>query len=95
VRRIEQDQPGSRADRSGQRLTRHAEVGWIQANGTPDSPRKCHGRGVRVVVRLKHHHFIARLKQAEHGSRDALGGAGGDQDLGVWIDVNAVEPLLV
>src|SRR6185369_5307837 len=50
---------------------------------------------VGVVVGLERDDLVARLDQREHGRRDRLGGAGGDQDLAVRVVTEAVEPLVV
>ena len=52
-------------------------------------------RGVRVVVRLERDDLVARLAQREQRGRDRLGRARGDEHLGVGVEVEAVEALLV
>ncbi len=52
-------------------------------------------RGVRVVVRLEEHHLVAATGQRQDRRGDRLGGAGGDEHLGVRVVVEAVVALLV
>ena len=49
--------------------------------------------GVGVVERFDQQHLGARLDQADHGRRDGLGGAHGDQHLGVGVVGDAEVPL--
>ena len=48
-----------------------------------------------VEVGLEHHNLVARLDQRQHRRGDGLGRTGGDQHLGVGIDLQAVEASLV
>jgi hypothetical protein len=51
--------------------------------------------GTRVVERLERDDLVARFEQREHRRGDRLGGSGGDQYLGVGVEVEPVEALLV
>ena len=58
-------------------------------------PRELDAGGVGVVVGLEHDDLVARADQREQRGGDRLGGAGRHQDLGVGVEVQAVEPALV
>ena len=79
--------------------TRPASAGAVrrQSGGRPAAPslgdaaRPPHHRQVGVVQRLDQHHLVARLDQPEEAIGQRLGRAGGDQHLGLPVDVEAVE----
>ena len=64
-----------------------------EAHQARDRTRPAHDRQVAVVERLEQHHLVARLDEAEEAARQHLGSAGGDHDLALPIDLEAVEAL--
>ena len=95
VRRVQQQQPGARGDGGPQRLQVGAEPGGPQRDRDPGGARHGHAGGVGVVVGLERDGLVARLQERDQRGGDRLGGARGDQDLTVRVDVQAVEALLV
>ena len=63
--------------------------GDVRGAGEPDDG------AIGVVERLEGEHLIARTYQREQRGGDGLGGAGGDDDFGLRIRGQPVEPLLV
>ena len=91
VRRVEQHQLRLRgADGGGELVGVEGPVGRVQAHEA--RPRAGHGAagGVGVVGRLEHDDLVAGLAQGEQGGGDGLGGADGDEHLGLGIEVEAV-----
>ena len=72
-----------------------AEPGRPQGDRDPGGARHGHAGGVGVVVGLERDGLVARLEERDQRGGDRLGGARGDQDLAVGVDVHAVEALLV
>ena len=98
VRRVEQDQPGARPDGGAQlgRVEAVAAVGLrAQQDGHGARPGQGDARLVAVVHRLEHDDLVAVVEHPEQRPGERLGGAGGDQHLGVGIVVQPVEALLV
>src|SRR5690349_17330528 len=95
VRAVEQDEAGAGRDGFGE----FGQVGAEARRAQRDRDADAAGHGdvgrVGVVVGLERDHLVARLDQREHGRRDRLGGAGGNQDLAVRVIPEAVEPLVV
>ena len=95
VRGVDQDQPGP----AGHRVAQHVQVGpegrRPQRHRHPGGAGHRDARRIGVVVGLERDHLVAGLQQREHGRRDRLGGAGRHQHLGVRVDLQPVEPLLV
>ncbi len=65
---------------------------WSRSVGGPGQAD--HG-SVGIVERLERQHFVARSGEGENCGRDGLGGAGTDDDAGLGVGCQAVEPLLV
>jgi hypothetical protein len=97
VRGVQQDRGGAPADGRAQlgRVERPAVAAAPQRHRPPLRPGERDARGVRVVVRLEGDHLAARLGEGEDARGDRLGGAGGDQHLGVGVVVQPVVPPLV
>jgi len=98
VRRVQQDRPGAWSDRRPQcvEIEREPAGGGLgdQRNRPPGGAGEGDGRGVGVVVGLEEDHLVARLDQRQQGGGDGLGGADGDQDLGVRVEGGAVAGAL-
>ena len=62
-------------------------IGWSQRNVDRDAPIECCVRDVLVKEWLKHDHFITRLQEGGAKRINALVRAGGDNDLGVGVDL--------
>ena len=84
-----------RADRGPQRVGVEPEVGRAQGDRSAYSSGHLDHRDVGVVVGLEHDDLVALVDQPEQRGRDALGAAGGDDDLAVGVEVEPVVPLLV
>ncbi|MNI23995.1 hypothetical protein D3C73_776000 [compost metagenome] len=91
VRGVDHQQAGARGDRrthavpvdgEGLRIQRH-----VHRRGTGQLDR----RFVAVVGRVEHDHFLTGTHHGVDGVEDRLGGAAGDGDLGVRIDLRAVQ----
>jgi hypothetical protein len=97
VRGVEQDEAGAVGDRVAQLVQVEAEGAVVRAEGDRDAGAARHrdARRVRVVVRLQRDHLVARLQQGQQRGGDGLGGARGDQHLGVGVAGQPVEALLV
>jgi hypothetical protein len=98
VRRVEQHQPGTRAERGAQ-LTLVEGVAPVRAGTQRDRPAYRPGqrdrRRVRVVVGLEADHLVARLAQPQDRGGDRLGGARGDHHLAVRVALQTPEALFV
>ena len=95
VWRVEQQHPGAGAE-GGSQL-----VGIEGVGGRPQLHQAVRGAGHRdvgrvdVEVGLEGHHLVAGPGQGQDRRGDGLGGARGDQNLGVGVELQAPEPLLV
>ena len=98
VRRVEQDQPGARRH-GGAQLVGVEVVATVGAGAQQHRDGAGAGQGdarlVAVVHRLEHDDLVAVVEHAEQGAGERLGGAGGDEHLGVGVVLEAVEALLV
>ncbi len=95
VGRVEQQQLGARRDRGAQLRRVERVVGRAQRDDAPLCARHRDARRVRVVVRLEGDDLVARTAQRDQRSRDRLGRARGDEDLGIGVVVEPVEAPLV
>jgi len=93
VRAVEQDEAGARGDGVFEFIQVGAEAGGAQGDRDPDPAGHGDVGGVGVVVGLERDHLVAGLDQGEQRGRHGLGGAGGDQDLGVRVVGQVVEAL--
>ena len=73
------------ASRSSSRSRRKAPSCGRRVTGHARAARHRDAGGVRVVVRLQGDDLVARLQQGEQRGGDGLGGARGDQHLGVGV----------
>ena len=92
-RRVEQDQLGLRPEGGGQFLPGQPPVWRLQPHQLRHAPCPSHHRQVGIVERLDQHDLVARLDQAEQAVAERLGRARRDQDLGLPVDVEPLEPL--
>ena len=89
VRIADGNQPGPIADQRPQlvEVRRPARGGagalLPQAPGSDDGAEAFRQAGHLAVVRLHHHHFVARLDEAPAGDEVGLGAAAGDEHLAV------------
>src|SRR5690606_569065 len=97
VRGVDQQHAGAVGDGVAQFVEVEPEAAVPGAQGDRDAAAARHGDAGRVgvVVRLQGDHLVAGFHQGEQGGGDGLGGAGGDQDLGVGVRGEAVAALLV
>ena len=95
MRSVDQQCLGFRRDGGAQfveiePVARRAQRDWLGGGaGERDA------RLVAVVHRLEQHHFVAGVEEAEQDAGQRLGGSGGDQHLGVGVEGEPVETLLV
>jgi hypothetical protein len=66
-----------------------------ERDGPRDAPGHRDARGVAVVHRLEQHDLVAGVQQCEQRGGQRLGGARGDQHLGVRVVGQATEALLM
>ena len=71
------------------------EVRGQQRGGDVAGAGEADDGAVGVVERLEGEDLVARADEREQGGGDGLGGAGGDDDLGLRVRFQAVEALLV
>ena len=83
------------AERRGELFRVERVAGRPQGHDAPGRARHRDARGVGVVVGLEGHDLVAGLAQREQRGGDRLGGAGGDEDLAVRVELDAVEAALV
>ena len=92
---VEHHHAGRRGDRLGQGVGVEDEAGRTQGHHPAAGAGQGDAGCVGVVVGLEDDDLIARFAQGEDGGGDALGGAHGHHHLGVGIQGDAVEALLV
>ena len=94
VRRIDDDGGRLGAERLRKAVAVDAEAVPVGDHRHGAPPRAGHGdrRRIGVVVRLDEHDLVAGLDEADDGAGDRLGGADGDQDLGVGV---VVQPVVI
>lgn len=90
VRRVEEDQPGTRGDRIGQALPVHGEIRQGQRHVHAATARQLHGGLIAVIAGIEDDGLVARTDQRLHRAEDRLGGTGGDGDLAVGVPLHAV-----
>jgi len=92
---VEQDQAGPGTDGRGQLTGVERPPGGLERDHLP--PGSGHGDGgpVRVVERLEHHDLVPCLAQGQDGGGDGFVRPRRDQDLGIGVDLEPVEPLLM
>ena len=95
VRRVQQDEACARRDGGAQRVDVEPVVGRPERDGSADRAGEGGIGGVRVVPGLERDDLVAGIAQREERRGEGFGRARGDQHLGVGIDVDAVEPMLM
>ena len=90
VRRVDEDQAGTRGDGIGQALPVHGEVRQRQRYVHAAATGQFHRGLVAVVAGIEDDGLVTRMDQRLHGTEDRLGGAGGDGDFAVGIALHAV-----
>ena len=95
VRIVEQHHLGAAAERRLECGQVRQEVRGQQRGGDMRGAGEADDGAVGVVERLEGQHLVARAHKRQQRRGDGLGGAGGDDDLGLRIRGQPVEPLLV
>ena len=91
VWRVDHQHPRARGDRVAHFLPVHRKVAQIERHMHCARTGEIDCGLVAVVTRVEDDHFLARPHDAEHRVEDRLAAATGDGDLGVRIDVAAVD----
>ena len=95
VRAVEQDDARAVGDGGAEVVRIGREVGTSQRHRHVDAAREGDDGTIGVVDGLERDHLVPGVDEGEQRGREGLGGTRGDQHLGVGVDVEAVEPLLV
>ena len=91
---VEQDDLGLPREGARQRRLRQPETRRLEGDEARHAAGPAHERQVGVVHRLEQHHFVAGRDEGQQGSRERLGGAGGDHHLALGIERQAL-PMAV
>ena len=81
VRIVEEDEPGLRRERLGQRLGGDPPAGRGEPHEARHPAGAQHERQIGVVERLEEHDLVARRDQGDQAGGDRLGRARGDDHL--------------
>jgi hypothetical protein len=95
VRRVEHDQAGPWRQCGTELVRVQREVRRAQRHRDPHPTRHGDGCGVGVVGGVQRDHLVAGVHQCEHGCRDRLGRARGDQHLGVRVQLDPIAGALM
>ena len=74
-------------DRRAQPVLVEPEVWWVEPHGNAAAARHRDRRAVRVVERLERDDLVTLIDERQHRGCDRLGGSGGDEHLGVGVEV--------
>ncbi len=95
MRGVEDEELGPGRESRLKRVFRQLPAGRLQADQTRNAAGAADERQIRIVERLDQHHLIARRDQPEAGCGEGLGGAGGDQHLGLPVEIEPVMAPIV
>ena len=92
VRAVDDDGLGALGESGGQLGMIQPEVRPEDTDTDPATAGEVDRGGVRVVERLQGDHLVAGVDERQDRRGQGLGGAGGDQDLGIGVVAQAVMP---
>ena len=93
VRRIDDNGAGAGVESSCKLVRIEAPLVTAQRHIVRSKSRHHHVGHIAVIDRLEDDHFVARIGQSQDRGENRFGGAGGDQNLGLPIDLLTVKTL--